>query len=431
MALSIDWGTRVITVPKADLTVIQLTPSEIYELNLNTFRLWLKDIEDDEVGMPHPDTHRHNTEVTIGGLTYARTIEMINGYTVTFEDGQYAVNLVGANSNVADVTNVNQVSIRPQNSAGLINIPSVEYSSYNGGVTVDVTSSNTGTIFPTGTPQAPVNNMTDALLIADYRGLTTFFILGDITLDSGLDYSDYVFVGESMSRSRITVSDAANVDNCEFYEAHVLGTLDGNSLLQHCRVSDLNYVYGVIEQCLLDPGNIVLGGNNQAVFLDCWSGNEDIDTGGLQYPTIDLGGLGQPLTIRNYNGYLSIKNKSGMDHVCVDMNSGFLRIQDTVTSGVLDMRGVGYYVYEGTGATINDTYLLSPNSIADGVLDEIVEGSVTMRQALRAFLSTLVGLSNGGNTTNIKFRDLADTKNRIDEIVDANGNRTNVTLDLS
>jgi len=47
-------------------------------------------------------------------------VEIINGYTVTFEDGQYRVTLLGANSNVADVTNVNQVSIQPNNSAGQV-----------------------------------------------------------------------------------------------------------------------------------------------------------------------------------------------------------------------------------------------------------------------------------------------------------------------
>jgi hypothetical protein len=118
MALSINWATKVISVPKADLTLIQPSP-EIRELDVNDFRLWLKDIEDSEEGAVHPDTHRHNTEVTLGGLTLARTVEMINGYTITFEDGQYAVQAVGANHNIADVMNVNQVSLRTFNSAGL------------------------------------------------------------------------------------------------------------------------------------------------------------------------------------------------------------------------------------------------------------------------------------------------------------------------
>lgn len=120
MATSIDWPNKVISIPRADLTLIQSSPSEIRELNLNDFRLDLKDLEDDEDGMAFIRTHNHNTEVLLGGIVYARVLEIINGYTVTFEDGQYAVNLVGANSNVSDAVNVNQVSVRSANSAGLI-----------------------------------------------------------------------------------------------------------------------------------------------------------------------------------------------------------------------------------------------------------------------------------------------------------------------
>lgn len=115
--ISIDHTTRVITIPQADLTPIS---AGLYELDVNDFRLWLKDLEDDTDGIQIPDTHRHNTQVTLGGVTLARSVEIINGYTVTFEDGQYAVRLTGANNNIADVLNVNQVSLRSNNSAGLI-----------------------------------------------------------------------------------------------------------------------------------------------------------------------------------------------------------------------------------------------------------------------------------------------------------------------
>lgn len=120
MAITIHWPTKVINVPKLDMTLVQSNPIEIRELNINTFRLRLKDLEDDETGMPFPRTHNHNTLVVVGGITLARVIEIINGYTVTFENGNYAVNLVGANSNIADVINLNSVSVRSANSAGLI-----------------------------------------------------------------------------------------------------------------------------------------------------------------------------------------------------------------------------------------------------------------------------------------------------------------------
>lgn len=121
MAITINWGTRVISIPKTDLTQISTT---LYELDVDVFRLRLKDLEDDEDGMPFLRTHNHNPTVTVGGSTLARVVEIINGYTVTFEDGQYAVRLVGANNNIADVLNLNQVSLRSSNSAGLVQVAS-------------------------------------------------------------------------------------------------------------------------------------------------------------------------------------------------------------------------------------------------------------------------------------------------------------------
>jgi hypothetical protein len=125
MAISINWATKVIYVPKADMTLIQPSP-EIRQLDLDQFRLTLKDLEDDAEGMIFLDTHRHVAPVSLGGVTLARIVEIINGYTVTFEDDQYAVNLIGANSNVGTVANVNQVSIRSFNSAGLQDLTTIQ-----------------------------------------------------------------------------------------------------------------------------------------------------------------------------------------------------------------------------------------------------------------------------------------------------------------
>jgi len=119
MAISIDWASKVISVSKADMTEITST---LYELDVDTFRKTLKDLEDDEAGIVFDRTHNHNAPVTIGGVTLARVVEIINGYTLTFEDGQYAVRLVGGNNNLSDVMNLNQVSLRSANSAGLVQI---------------------------------------------------------------------------------------------------------------------------------------------------------------------------------------------------------------------------------------------------------------------------------------------------------------------
>lgn len=118
MAISVDPATLVITIPQTDLTLVS---GLLYELDVNAFRLSLKDWEDDPANMGMLDTHRHNTEVTISGVTYARTFEIINNYTVEFEDldPPYTVRCVGANHNIVDVMNFNSVNLLIGNSAGL------------------------------------------------------------------------------------------------------------------------------------------------------------------------------------------------------------------------------------------------------------------------------------------------------------------------
>ena len=125
---SVDWPTGVISVPQSDLTLIS---GSLYELDTDAFRLELRSLEDDSEGMPWPRTHRHNTEVTVAGTTFARTIEIINGYSVTFEDtgSDYTVRLAGSNNNIFDAENgvLNStpgVTVIGQNSAGLITVSS-------------------------------------------------------------------------------------------------------------------------------------------------------------------------------------------------------------------------------------------------------------------------------------------------------------------
>jgi len=461
MAISVDPLTHVIFVPKDDLTLVQSSPTEIREMNLNWFRLQLKSWEDSEEGIVQLKTHTHNTEVSLGGLTFARVIEILEPYSVTFEDGQYAVNLTGANSNVGDKVNVNQVSVRSQNSAGMTSSPDIEYSSFNGGVTYDETSPYTGTVFPTGTPRQPINNVYDAKLIAEYRGFTTGFIIGDLTVPSDLEISGFTLIGTGKDRTTITIPSAALVENCTYVDAHVTGYLDGNNVLNDCLIDNLHYIKGYIESCVLAPGTITLGGSDTAHFLDCFSGVPGTGT-----PTIDMGDSGQPLALRNYNGGIKLTNKSGPEPVSIDMNSGQIKIDmTTVTNGMIMCRGVGKltdadtgdHIHSGTygnlviynelvnvpgvihgvwGEDLSDHIVVNSAgetllNLSTSVWDEVVSSGYTAKQLLDLVACVNAAKLSGADTATINIRDLADTKNRVIATVDNDGNRTSVTLDVS
>jgi len=59
----------------------------------------------------------------------------------------------------------------------------------------------------------------------------------------------------------------------------------------------------------------------------------------------------------------------------------------------------------------------------------IVEGTLSKTAIMRLLLSVLAGLSTGGGSDTLSFRDVADGKNRIVATVDKNGNRTVIVLD--
>lgn len=75
--------------------------------------------------------------------------------------------------------------------------------------------------------------------------------------------------------------------------------------------------------------------------------------------------------------------------------------------------------------------LPSASSNAAAFLAAVVEGTTTLVQSLRLMNSALGGKASGLETTNPKYRNLGDSKDRIDATVDADGNRTAVTLDLT
>lgn len=73
-------------------------------------------------------------------------------------------------------------------------------------------------------------------------------------------------------------------------------------------------------------------------------------------------------------------------------------------------------------------YALSGAGV-DSILDDTVEGTLTLRQIVKILLAVMAGKSSGGGTGTIAFRDNADTKARVSATVDSNGNRTGVTID--
>ena len=346
MNIVMDWGVLNINVPRDEMLLTQTVPSEIRQLDLTEFRYAMHDKQDDEAGMPYLHMHEHNPPVTVAGVTLAQVVEIVNNYTVTFEDGLYNVNIVGGNSNVADTVIKNQVGVNTANSAGLQDSTSLQAASFQGEVVMSAFGIS-GTEFPIGTRRIPSNNRDDTVYIAEREGTNRILFQGNHVITK--NFSNYIIIGENTILTSVHIEPEANVLNCQFEQVTISGTLDGNSFFEQCVIGELNYVNGIVARSGFNEDIIKLGGTEEAIFLNCFS-----MVSGTNTPTIDINGEGQSLAVREYSGGIKIINRTGSDPISIDMMSGHIIIDASCTGSPMTLRGV-FKLTVHEGATYPDT----------------------------------------------------------------------------
>lgn len=362
MAISVDWATQIINVEKADTTLVSIGPPEIRELNVDTFRLALKDLEDGEDGMPFADTHNHTAPVTVGGVTLARVVEIINGYTVTFENGSYAVNLAGANNNIGDVLNLNNVQVRSNNSAGLTFSKQTEDQSFiEGRVSVDTVNGQSGTAFPIGTPGTPVDNLSDAQTIISNRTLPNkLSVAGALTIGASDDVDDYDIKGIGAHGGTVlTLTSGCSTSGARFSDLDIVGTAGGTIHCTGCVLNGITDLEGFFVDCGI-LGTLTLinaDSGDDIVFVNCHSGIPGTST-----PIIDANSVVDlDFNVTGYHGGMEIRNFTLSSMVAsINIDAGNLILASSNTDGTIVIRGVGNLTNNSAGSTvIRDGFVLA------------------------------------------------------------------------
>ncbi|MEJ1365626.1 MAG: hypothetical protein RPU42_11165 [Candidatus Sedimenticola sp. (ex Thyasira tokunagai)] len=101
MSYSVNWLTKAIEIPLADLTFLS---GSNYTIDMADVHSEIRRLEGafDE-GLWAPQVLQHVDTVVLGGDPYSSFEIFINGYTVQFEAGAYNVSITGANTNILDV----------------------------------------------------------------------------------------------------------------------------------------------------------------------------------------------------------------------------------------------------------------------------------------------------------------------------------------
>lgn len=272
-------------------------------------------------------------------------------------------------------------------SATLQELKAIEFSSFNGGVTIDVGNTTGratgGTTFPAGTEQQPCDNLLDLSIIAEDRGLNKIYVKGDLTLDNSHAWIGHEFIGESQLKTTMTIPSDSQVVNCEFYDATINGTLDGNSHIERCVVDSIDFVDGYVYHCSIGPGVITLGTITIANIFSTFS-----TVPGTSTPTIDMNGTGR-LALRDYNGGVLLTNYNGNDSHSIDLASGQIKLDATITSGTFVVRGIGKLIDTSGNPILSGTWnggVTIINELLNAVNLDTTTWSTTEKEQIREAL---------------------------------------------
>jgi len=287
-----------------------------------------------------------------------------------------AVDDVGAEINSIYPTGFVQVVRTSSSSATLQELEDIQFASFEGGVWIDATTPNTGTTFPTGTPRQPVNNVTDAITIANNRGLPKLFIIGDYTFLSSDDVSGFEIIGQSESLSTLTFNAGSTTTGTEIREATVTGTVDGLALLEDCLVTALTdtTVAGgstmVFRRCDF-AGTLTCSASNtgEAHFINCLSG-----VPGTATPIFDMNGADIDVLFRNYAGDMEIRNFSNVanNSLSIDMNAGKVVLDSTCTTGTIIIRGIATLTDNTAGTIVLTSGMVFADAIQQSSFEQFV-----------------------------------------------------------
>lgn len=270
-----------------------------------------------------------------------------------------------------------QVLLTSSSSATLQEAQLVEYGAFGRRVTIDAINGISGTGkniegLPIGTERDPVNNIPDAIVIAQQYGIGTLFFKSDYVFDTGDVLTGYNIIGEGEEDTTLTFNAGSDVASVKVSQATVTGSFDDRATFRNCHLENISFVEADIQDCTLF-GIITLSGTGDTIIVDCKDGL----VADSPPPAIDMGGAGRGLAIRNYFGDISLRNKTGGENVEINVNSGGrITLENTVSNGNIRITGTAALTDNSTGtAVIDTTDLIFPDQLQRSSFGDIVRYS--------------------------------------------------------
>jgi len=203
----------------------------------------------------------------------------------------------------------------------------VAQQSFRGAVWVDTIAGQAGTDLPAGTPNNPVNNLADALVIASANQISELRIRGTITLDQPAP--GFNFQGNPFGTLDLGGQD---VNFASMQQLQVTGAGTGEVFVENCIFVGVSGIHGRFNQVGFQGTFAPSAG----VLLVNDSGKSDPNID----PVFDLSS-GVSGAIREWSGGIQVENVAQPGQVVsLDISAGRVGLGATNTDGTITVRGV-------------------------------------------------------------------------------------------
>lgn len=250
----------------------------------------------------------------------------------------------------------------------------IEYSSFEGGVSIDAVSGSDSNI---GSRQYPVQTTARAVEVLTEKGFKKVYVDSTMTFNSNANFDSCVILGYNKLTKILTIDPDANVSNCIYKNLTVTGTLDNESMLEDCIVTDIDYIEGDIHRCEI-IGTLVIKGTSGLEVYDSYSGRQ----GTADPAIIDMDSSAKNVAIHNWSGHMKIKNMTAGVLGISCSGGAHIKLESTCTGGMIHLMGNFKLIDQSAGSVVKTEYQLTPASIANKVLNSIITGTTTTQQVL-------------------------------------------------
>ena len=223
---------------------------------------------------------------------------------------------------------------------------------YGGEVHINSSLGLPGTAYPAGTLAQPVNNLSDALTIANELGINELHVYGQVDFD--LDVNNFKIIGGNFN-SVINLQ-GVNVQGTTFERCVLQGSYFGEIRAYNCEIKNsLIGCEGKFIECGI-ADELFFSPNIISNFNDCYANGADI-------PHIHMSSNSNVRMI-GYTGGVKIYDCTSGSSLNVAFVVGQAFILTGNTGGDITLLGIASFDNQSSGTTVNTTSLLVPYDIA-------------------------------------------------------------------